>query len=74
MRTSKLTSEQMVHILRQGDGGVPVVEPRGRGPQARRFFIPPAARWTWRDEDSLTPRTTSPTGTHGRGEECHSDA
>src|SRR4029077_12439001 len=26
MRTSKFTPEQMVHILRQGDGGVPVVE------------------------------------------------
>ena len=26
MRTSKFTPEQMVHILRQGDSGVPVVE------------------------------------------------
>ena len=26
MRTSKFTPEQMVHILRQGDGGVAVVE------------------------------------------------
>ena len=26
MRTSKFTPEQMVQILRQGDGGVPVVE------------------------------------------------
>jgi transposase-like protein len=26
MRTSKFTPEQMVHILRQGDGGVPVAE------------------------------------------------
>jgi dihydrofolate reductase len=29
MRTSKFTPEQMVHILRQGDSGVPVVEPTG---------------------------------------------
>ena len=26
MRTSKFTPEQMEHILRQGDSGVPVVE------------------------------------------------
>ena len=26
MRTSKFTPEQMVHILRQGDSGVPVAE------------------------------------------------
>ena len=26
MRTSKFTPEQMVHILRQGDSGVPIVE------------------------------------------------
>jgi transposase-like protein len=27
MRTSKRTPEQMVHTVRQGDSGVPVVEP-----------------------------------------------
>ena len=26
MRTSKFTPEQIVHILRQGEGGVPIVE------------------------------------------------
>ena len=30
MRTSKFTPEQMVHILRMGDSGVPVARCRGR--------------------------------------------
>jgi hypothetical protein len=36
MRTSKFTPEQMVHILRQGDSGVPVVEPSQRVTSSHR--------------------------------------
>ncbi|HWP67167.1 MAG TPA: transposase [Candidatus Limnocylindria bacterium] len=39
MRTSKFTPEQMVHILRQGDSGLPVVELcRPHGISAQTFY------------------------------------
>ena len=39
MRTSKFTPEQVVHILRQGDSGVPVVERcRRQGISEQTFY------------------------------------
>ena len=47
MRTSKFTPEQMVHILRQGDSGVPVVELcRQHGISEQTYY-----RWTKRFGD-----------------------
>ena len=46
MRTSKFTPEQMAHILRQGDSGVPVVELcRQHGISEQTYYLyglPPA--------------------------------
>jgi putative transposase len=50
MRTSKFTPEQMVHILRQGDSGVPVVELcRQHGISEQTFYLyglPPVRKGT----------------------------
>jgi putative transposase len=52
MRTSKFTPEQMVHILRQGDSGVPVVELcRQHGISEQTFY-----RWKRRFGDLGTAK------------------